>query len=201
MNPMKPLLLLIIAAAGLPCPRLPAAPASGTRSDPASAWAFDYESSVLWGIGDNTTIDYVLMPQVFSVRTPAHGHFSIAGRDLSLRARFSLLAEPVARGPESLYLGFSASPSLEYWLVPGKTCWFTSVGGGCGFIDSGDVEGGQGQDFTLNWFATTGVRTYFRDNLAFTAGIFFQHMSNGGATDPNPGIDALGPSIGLTWTF
>ena len=31
------------------------------------------------------------------------------------------------------------------------------------------------------------------------AGIMYQHMSNGGMTKPNPGIDALGFTLGYSW--
>ena len=33
------------------------------------------------------------------------------------------------------------------------------------------------------------------------AGVMFQHMSNGGQTNPNPGIDALGFTFGGSWAF
>jgi len=39
------------------------------------------------------------------------------------------------------------------------------------------------------------------DTVSLRAGAMFQHMSNGGATDPNPGIDALGFTIGCSWRF
>jgi Lipid A 3-O-deacylase (PagL) len=31
-------------------------------------------------------------------------------------------------------------------------------------------------------------------------GPYYQHLSNGGATDPNPAVDALGFTVGLGWT-
>ena len=138
---------------------------------------------------------------MISVRTPQHARIVVGGRDLTMRSRFSLLVEPVARGPESLYLGFSAGPSLEYWLSDHKACWYAGAGGGAGVIDSTDVPGGQGQDFTLIWYATSGLRYYPKDNMALNAGVFFQHMSNGGATDPNPGLNCLGPVLGMSWHF
>ena len=75
------------------------------------------------------------------------------------------------------------------------------MGGGFGALDSTDTPGGQGQDLTLNWFANAGVRHYLKPSFALSAGIMFQHWSNGGATDPNPGLDALGPVLGATWSF
>lgn len=174
------------------------------QSDPTShadLWSFDAETAAVWRISKNTDINYCVLPQIFSLRSPAFLRTTLFGNDLTLRNRFSLLIEPIAKGPESLYLGFSASPSIEYWFLPNQACFYTSVGGGAGFIDSTNVPGGQGRDLTLNWFATMGVRYYVTPDFAINAGAFFQHLSNGGATDPNPGLDALGPILGVSWGF
>lgn len=195
---MKSTLLL-----GALCLGIAAAPASALEpaGNPAEQWAVDFETGAMWRVSGNTWIDYLVLPQILSVRSPEHIRFDLLGRDLTVRARASLLIEPIATGPESLYVGFSASPSVEWWLAPGNACWYAGIGGGVGWIDSQGVDGGQGQDFTLNWFATTGLRWYPRPGFAVNAGVFFQHISNGGATDPNPGLDSLGPMIGCTWSF
>lgn len=195
---MKSPLLLTTVCLGLAAsPTL----ALDSRGDKADQWSLDFETGALWRVSGNTWIDYLVLPQIISLRTPEHIRFDLLGRDLTVRARASLLIEPIAVGPESLYVGFSASPSIEWWFAPDQACWYTSVGGGVGWIDSQGVDGGQGQDFTLNWFATTGVRWYLNSDFAINAGVFFQHFSNGGATDPNPGLDALGPMLGCTWSF
>ena len=64
------------------------------------------------------------------------------------------------------------------------------------------VTGGtatQGQDFTLTWFIRGGIEHAIGHNRTVSAGILYQHMSNGGQTKPNPGIDALGFSVGYSW--
>ena len=192
------------AGENFPKSPVPGAPTTAA-ADPASLWAFDVETAALWRISSNTTANYTVLPQIFSLRTPAHLRLTLGEGELTVRARFSLLAEPIAKGPESFYWGFSASPSVEYWLKkgggPGTTCLYASVGGGLGQIDSGDAPGGQGRDLTLNWFATAGLRHYFTSSIALNAGVLFQHWSNGGTTDPNPGLDGLGPVLGLTWHF
>ncbi|MES2706457.1 MAG: acyloxyacyl hydrolase [Verrucomicrobiota bacterium] len=170
--------------------------------DPADHWSVDVQTGVIWQAGVHTSINYVILPQIISIRTPEHFRMTLGEGDLTLRAGFNLLVEPIARGPETGYLGFSFSPSLEYWLPSKKTAFFVSSGGGAGWVDSQDnVPGAQGQDFTLNWFAQAGVRCYLRPNLAISASCFFQHLSNGGATTPNPGIDGVGPMFGMTWHF
>ena len=70
-----------------------------------------------------------------------------------------------------------------------------------GFVDSSGVEGGQGQDFAFNWFAQTGARFRLNETLFVTGGLLFQHISNQGLSDRNPGLNALGPTIGLSWEF
>lgn len=168
---------------------------------PADRWTADYESAAIWRVIHPPVIPYMLLPQMISLRTPQHARLSVGDNDLTMRSRFSLLVEPIARGPESMYFGFSAGPSLEYWLAGHQTCWYAGAGGGFGLIDSTSVPGGQGQDFTLNWYATSGLRYYPKPDLAVHGGVFFQHMSNGGATDPNPGLNCLGPVLGLSWHF
>ncbi len=169
--------------------------------DSASAWSVDAETGCLWRVSQNTLLDYLVLPQIISLRTPAHFRFSLGSGQVTVRSRFSLLAEAIATGPETTYWGFSASPSIEYGFPGCATVLYARVGGGFGSIDSTDVPGGQGQDFTLNWFSSVGLRHYCKPGFALSLGIMFQHWSNGGATDPNPGLDSLGPVLGTTWHF
>lgn len=199
MNPSAVHLLAITGVACLGACAPPAAPLEAGH--PADRWTVDFESAALWRVTNEPDISYLVLPQMLSLRTPQHGRIAIGENDLTLRSRFSLLVEPIARGPESCYLGLSAGPSLEYWCAGRKACWYAGAGGGFGLIDSTGVPGGQGQDFTLNWYGTGGLRYYCTDNLAISGGIFFQHLSNGGATDPNVGLNGLGPVLGMTWHF
>ncbi len=164
--------------------------------------AFDIESGMLWEVGHYTSIDYRLVPTEFVWRTPRwFGYNFDSGATISLRNRFALIGTWVAKGPEHQYIGFSASPSIEYWNKDCTWSVYAGSGGGAGVIDSQGVEGGQGQDFTLNWFAQLGVEHVLTNTLSIRAGGMFQHMSNGGATSPNPGIDAIGFTLGASWKF
>ena len=60
---------------------------------------------------------------------------------------------------------------------------------------------GMGQDFTFNWFTQLGLRREILENVSLSGGVYFIHHSNLGMTDPNPGIDALGFSLGVGWGF
>ena len=200
MQPLTSIRWFIVAACS--CLGACAPPTLRLAGDhPAEHWTADYESAAMWRVIHPPVIPYVLLPQMISLRTPQHARITVGDNDLTLRSRFSLLVEPVARGPESMYFGLSAGPALEYWLAGHQTCWYAGAGGGCGLIDSTNVPGGQGQDFTLNWYATSGLRYYPKTDLAVHAGGVFQHLSNGGATTPNPGLNCLGPVLGLSWHF
>jgi hypothetical protein len=163
---------------------------------------FDFESGMLWQVGNNTDIDYEFVQTQFSWRSPYVFKWEMGdGTTLVVRNQASLIAAWITEGPEDYYFGLSGAPSLKWWSADARWSWYFSIGGGIGVTNSTNVPGGQGQDFTLNWFAKTGLRHQLTQDIAIFGGPFFQHMSNGGATDPNPGIDVLGFTIGASFSF
>jgi hypothetical protein len=179
-----------------------ASPEAGT--DPVRDWALDFESGVLWHVGGSASpLDYVLQPQILSIKSPAQIDLPVAGGDLVLRSRFSLLAEPIVQGPEHHYFGLSASGLIEWWDTHRGRCVFFSSGGGFGELDSKgyEIAGAQGQEFNFNWFAYSGARFRCADKLSASVGLYFQHISNGHFNKVDPGITALGPMASLGWRF
>lgn len=178
--------------------------ASLAAAHPADQWEFTLESGYLWNVGDNTPIDYEIIPTQFTFRSPVMWSLfdGADGSRLVVRNRFAAVFETITVGPEDYYIGASAAPSLEYWFPSAKTSVFFSIGGGIGWTNSSGGEGGgMGQDFTLNWFSQLGIRQALTEDLSLLGGAYFVHHSNGGMTDPNPGIDALGFTVGLGWKF
>ena len=170
---------------------------------PADEWELVLESGYLRNVGHNTDVDYEIIPTQLTLRSPVVWTWweSDAGAKLVVRHRVSALFESFIKGPEDYYLGVAAAPSVEYWFPSERTSLFFSIGGGIGFTNSSGGEQGQGQDFTLNWFSQLGLRQKLCENVALLGGLYFLHHSNGGQTDPNPGIDALGLTLGLGWNF
>lgn len=169
---------------------------------PWATGAIDLESGVLWQIGTGTPLSYRLVPTQLSWRSREFlGRVFAGGSRLVVRHRLTLIGTWVQQGPESRYVGVAGSPSVEWWNRSGTWSWFGGAGGGAGLIDGRGVRGGQGQDFTLNWFLRGGIEHVTAKNLRLSAGLMYQHMSNGGQTDPNPGIDALGFTLGGKWAF
>lgn len=169
------------------------------HGQPWTTEAVSVETGLLWQAGHSTPLSYRLIPTQLSWRSPAVlGHEFADGTRLVLRNRFTLLGTYVQQGPESHYLALDGSPSVEWWNKAGTWSAYGGAGGGFGGLDSQGVKGAQGQDFTFNWFARAGFEHVVGKNLRFSVGIMFQHMSNGGQTKPNPGIDAVGFNLGFS---
>lgn len=173
------------------------------RTHPADAWELTLETGYLWNIGSNTDIDYEIIPTQLTLRSPIVWTWweDEAGAKLVVRNRFSALFETITAGPESYYIGVAGAPSIEYWFPSEKTSIYFSVGGGLGWTNSAGGEQALGQDLTFNWFAQLGIRHEIARNVSLMAGPYFIHHSNMGMTDPNPGIDAFGFTVGCAWRF
>ncbi len=178
------------------------APAPAPSNQPWKHNSIDIEAGYLWKVGGDTPLDYEIAPVILSWR-PAYQFFHEFndGSAIVLRSRFAAIGQAIVVGPENHYFGLMAAPSLEFWDPTGTWSIFGQIGGGAGFIDSQGVTGGQGQDFTYNWFAAAGVSYAITETVALRAGAMFQHLSNQGATDPNPGLNSLGFTLGLSWGF
>jgi len=199
------LILLLVCVGFVPWsqaakPSIPFTPAHGLR--PWETHALDLSSGVLWGLRMNTPLSYRLVPTELSWRSPqAFGRVLDGGGRLMIRHRLTLIGNWIQQGPESRYLAFSGSPSIEWWNPEGTWALVGGAGGGFGWIDSRQVPGGQGQDFTLNWFVRLGFEHAPTPHRRFGAGLMFNHLSNGGQTDPNPGLNAIGFTLSHAWSF
>ncbi|HEX2853876.1 MAG TPA: acyloxyacyl hydrolase [Opitutaceae bacterium] len=201
--------LTFLATIALLVPRVSIAaeiPAGEVRTPAGAAlrWEMDFESGILWRAGHTgTDLNYLLLPQILTLKSPAVMRRPLKGGELVMRSRFSLLHEPIVKGPESHFTAVTASGILE-WRSPAQTfAIFFSSGGGVGFLDSKGYEtkGAQGQDFNLTWFLYPGIRFQGSERMNAALGIYYQHVSNGGMDKVNPGIDAVGPLLSLGWRF
>ena len=115
---------------------------------------------------------------------------------------FLAMAEPIFRGPETHYFGISTGFRYNF-IQPGwRIQPYISGGVGLGFIDShANVFGAQGQDFTFNILTAVGVEIPVNDHWKVNVGALYQHLSNGGQTDPNPSLNLFGPQVGVTYSF
>jgi len=175
------------------------------RYDPLAHWEFDLESGALWRVGHGATpLNYTVLPQMLTLKSPTALRLGrIAGGDLVVRNRFSLLLEPIVAGPESYYFGVSGSGCLEWWNARRNFSLFFAAGGGLGWMDSRghEIAGAQGQDLNFHWLLYPGVRYLGRNRMSVSLGLYFQHVSNTGLDEINPGLNALGPMLSVGWHF
>jgi len=177
-------------------------PAISATIKPWDRSYMDLELGYLWKVGGDTPLDYGMVPVMLTWRSKevlAMGFDN--GSRLIVRNRLSLIGQWVETGAENHYFGLMGAPSIEWWNASGTWSIYGGIGGGAGLIDSQGVTGGQGRDLTLNWFGTLGVAHAINETMQVRVGAMFQHLSNGGATDPNPGVNSLGFTLGLSWGF
>lgn len=164
--------------------------------------AIDVESGILWQVWDNTNVNYEFVQTQFSWRSPSVLEWDLDdGSTVVVRNQVTLIASWITEGPEDYYYGLSAAPSLEWWSADARWSLYLALGGGIGTTNSTNDPDGLGQDFTLNFFAKTGVRYQITQDIAIFGGPSYLHLSNAGATKPNPAADVLGFSIGASFSF
>jgi hypothetical protein len=187
--------ILIFLAASLP--------AYATETEPIEAPRFEYavESAYLLGF-INSPHSYEIGAEFVTARMRWGGIQNDSWLHGYQQVYFSLMAEPIFRGVESYYFGFDFG--LRYNFVRPGSRWvpYASGGVGAGLIDShANIGGTQGQDFTFNILGAVGVSYRWNDRWKIDAGILYQHLSNGGQTDPNPSLNLIGPQLAATFSF
>jgi lipid A 3-O-deacylase len=114
----------------------------------------------------------------------------------------SAIAEPIFKGIENYYFGFNVGFRYNFVQPHSRFVPYISGGVGAGGIDSHpEVPGAQGQDFTFNILSAAGISYIVNDNWKIEVGALYQHLSNGGQTDPNPSLNLFGPQVGVSYSF
>ena len=114
----------------------------------------------------------------------------------------SAMAEPIFRGIENHYFGFNLGMRYNFVRPGSRFVPYFSGGVGADWIDSHpEIPGGQGQDFTFNILSAAGVSYSVNDHWKINVGALYEHLSNGGQTDPNPSLNLFGPQVGMNYSF
>ena len=173
---------------------------SATELNPRS-FEFAVESGYLFG-AINPPANYQIGAEFLTARI----RWGVVRSDSWLRGYnqfyISGIAEPIFRGIENHYFGFNLGMRYNFVRLASRLVPYFSGGVGAGWIDSHpEVPGGQGQDFTFNILSAVGVLYIVNDNWKINVGALYQHLSNGGQTDPNPSLNLFGPQVGVTCLF
>jgi lipid A 3-O-deacylase len=159
------------------------------------------ESGYLFG-AINPPQDYQIGAEFLTARV----RWGVVQRDVWFRGYnqfyVSAIAEPIFRGIENHYFGFNLGMRYNFVRPGSRLVPYVSGGLGLGWIDSHpEIPGGQGQDFTFNILSAAGISYELNDHWKLNAGVLYQHLSNGGQTDPNPSLNLFGPQVGVTYSF
>jgi lipid A 3-O-deacylase len=159
------------------------------------------ESGYLFG-AINPPADYQILAEFLTARI----RWGVIKSDSWLRGYnqfyVSAIAEPIFRGIENHYFGFNLGMRYNFVRPGSRLVPYISGGVGAGWIDSHpEIPGGQGQDFTFNILSAAGISYTVNDHWKINVGALYQHLSNGGQTDPNPSLNLFGPQMGLTYSF
>jgi opacity protein-like surface antigen len=159
------------------------------------------ESGYLLG-AINPPADYEIGAEFLTARV----RWGVVRRDIWLRGYnqfyVSAIAEPIFRGIENHYFGLNLGMRYNFVRPGSRFVPYISGGLGLGWIDSHpEVPGGQGQDFTFNILSAAGISYLVDDHWKISVGALYQHLSNGGQTDPNPSLNLFGPQVGVCYSF
>ena len=179
----------------------PAAVVQATGDLNPQRFEFAIESGFLFG-AFNPPASYEIGAEFLTARI----RWGIVRSDTWLRGYnqfyVSAIAEPIFRGIENHYFGLNLGMRYNF-VQPGcRLVPYFSGGLGLGWIDSQpEVFGGQGQDFTFNILSAAGISYIVNDHWKLNVGALYQHLSNGGQTDPNPSLNLFGPQVGVNYSF
>ncbi len=161
---------------------------------------FALESGYLFG-AINPPADYQILAEFLTarIRWGVVQHGWLRGYN---QFYFSAVAEPILRGIENHYFGFNFGMRYNFVRPGNRLVPYFSGGVGAGGIDSHpEIPGGQGQDFTFNILSAAGISYSVNDHWKINVGALYEHLSNGGQTDPNPSLNLFGPQVGVTYSF
>jgi hypothetical protein len=174
---------------------------AATEDFNAPRFEFALETAYLFG-AFNPPVDY----QIGAVFLTGRIRWGVVRSDNWLRGYqqfyISAIAEPIFEGIENHYFGFNMGFRYNFVQPGSRLVPYISGGVGAGGIDSHpEVSGGQGQDFTFNILSAAGVSYIVNDHWKVDVGALYQHLSNGGQTDPNPSLNLFGPQLGVSYSF
>ncbi|HYY13609.1 MAG TPA: acyloxyacyl hydrolase [Chthoniobacterales bacterium] len=202
---MKRFLLVALFALAIGSPRMIAGPVELRTLPPAELnpprFQIALESGYLFG-AINPPQDYQVGAEFLTARI----RWGVFDRADWLHGYnqfyFSAIAEPIFKGIENHYFGLNFGLRYNFVPIESRLVPYVSGGLGLGWIDShADIPGGQGQDFTFNILSAAGIAYMIDNRWSVNAGVLYQHLSNGGQTNPNPSLNLFGPQVGITCSF
>ena len=163
------------------------------------------ESANLFDIGSES--NYHLAPQIVSFHWQLDDVGNPGWRRGNTEWVVGAYYTPVINGPEHRFTGGLFGPRYNF-VQPGSK-WVPYVDARVGFAFTNSVNndmfpGAQGQDFCFTFAVGVGTRYVIDDRWDVSVGALYQHISNGGLSEPgqvNNGLDSVGPNVAVNYKF
>jgi hypothetical protein len=110
-----------------------------------------------------------------------------------------IFAADIYHGPGNYIAG--ATLWLRYNFVPEGWKFVPYIEGGGGGTSLDIPHNYDGKDFNFNLEAAVGFRYFIMPRCSLNAEYRFQHISNADLWDKNIGVNASGPSVGVSLFF
>ncbi|NBS50131.1 MAG: hypothetical protein EBS97_05930 [Verrucomicrobia bacterium] len=117
---------------------------------------------------------------------------------------FSGMYAPVIHGPNPWFTGGLFGPRYNFIQEGWPVVPYLESRVGFMFTNATGAPNSQGQDFCFSFTVGAGVRIPVMQQLSVNLGVLYQHISNGGLSEPehqNVGLDSIGPTLSVTWAF
>jgi len=184
---------------------LPSTSSDGTTSSPLfgeDVVSLSAETAGLFSI--NNPNDYRYLPQLITVGWQLDEIGNEGWNRGNTEFLFSGMYAPVINGPNPWFTGGLFGPRYNFIQEGWPVIPYLESRVGFMFTNATGAPDSQGQDFCFSFTIGIGVRIPVMDQLSVNLGAMYQHISNGGLSEPeheNVGLDSIGPTLSVTWAF
>ena len=185
----------------------PSSPSKGDSNFTSSLFGEDVvslsaETAGLFSIGNSN--DYRYLPQLITVGWQLDEIGNEGWNRGNTEFLFSGMYAPVIHGPNPWFTGALFGPRYNFIQAGWPVVPYLESRVGFMFTNATGAPDSQGQDFCFSFEIGIGVRIPVTEQLSVNLGAMYQHISNGGLSEPeheNVGLDSIGPTLSVTWAF
>jgi hypothetical protein len=152
----------------------------------------------------NNTNDYIYLPQLITVGWQLDEIGNDGWNRGNTEFLFSGMFGPTIQGPNPWFAGGLFGPRYNFIQPDWPVVPYLESRVGFMFTHATGAPDSQGQDFCFSFTIGAGVRIPVMEQLSVNLGVMYQHISNGGLSEPetqNVGLDSIGPTLSVSWAF
>ena len=152
----------------------------------------------------NNPNDYIYLPQLITIGWQLDEISNEGWNRGNTEFLFSGMFGPVVQGPNPWFAGALFGPRYNFVQEGWPAVPYLESRVGFMFTHATGASYSQGQDFCFSFTIGFGARFPIAEKFAINLGVMYQHISNGGLSEPgsqNVGLDSIGPVLSATYAF